>query len=89
MISLQATASLFLKSASPEYGVPEIVNTDQGCQYTSEDWIRCLKEHHIRISMDDKGSSLSITVIIDHIIVCLSCYHAEEMQLGWMKLFDA
>ena len=35
--------------------VPEIFNTDQGSQFTSEKWIKKLKELHIKISMDGKG----------------------------------
>jgi len=38
------------------YGVPEIFNTDQGCQYTSESFTDVLKAHGIRISMDGKGA---------------------------------
>lgn len=34
---------------------PEIMNSDQGCQYTSEDWIDMLKDAGVRISMDGKG----------------------------------
>jgi len=34
---------------------PEIMNTDQGSQYTSDDWIGKLVEHDIRVSMDGKG----------------------------------
>jgi len=34
---------------------PEIVNSDQGCQFTSEDWIDCLREYDIKISMTSKG----------------------------------
>jgi len=34
---------------------PEIFNTDQGCQYTSEAFTGRLKEAHIRISMDGRG----------------------------------
>ena len=37
-------------------GKPEIFNTDQGSQFTSEAFTRLLKEHDIRISMDGKGS---------------------------------
>ncbi|MDP4848851.1 MAG: IS3 family transposase, partial [Verrucomicrobiales bacterium] len=35
--------------------VPEIFNTDQGCQFTSAEWIGRLKELGIKISMDGKG----------------------------------
>ncbi len=35
--------------------VPEIFNTDQGCQFTSAEWISRLKELEIKISMDGKG----------------------------------
>jgi len=34
--------------------VPEIFNTDQGCQFTSDEWIGRLKELEIIISMDGK-----------------------------------
>lgn len=34
---------------------PEIFNTDQGSQFTSETFTGKLKEHGIRISMDGRG----------------------------------
>ena len=37
------------------YGVPEISNTDQGSQFTSDDYIDMLKECGINISMDGRG----------------------------------
>jgi putative transposase len=37
-------------------GKPEIFNTDQGRQFTSEAFTKILTEHDIRISMDGKGS---------------------------------
>ena len=36
-------------------GTPEIFNTDQGCQFTSQDFIVRLQERDIRISMDSRG----------------------------------
>ena len=43
--------------------VPEIFNTDQGCQFTSEEWISRLKELEITISMDGKGRWIDNVVI--------------------------
>jgi putative transposase len=40
---------------SMEYGRPEIFNTDQGSQFTSDDFICVLKEAGVDISMDGKG----------------------------------
>jgi len=37
-------------------GKPEIFNTDQGSQFTSEAFTRILQQHGVRISMDGKGS---------------------------------
>ena len=37
------------------YGAPEIVNSDQGRQYTTAEWERILKSHNILISMDGRG----------------------------------
>ena len=44
-----------LEEALQKFGLPEIFNTDQGSQFTSDDWINCLKAHPIQISMDGKG----------------------------------
>jgi len=44
-----------LEEAIENYGAPEIFNTDQGSQFTCDDFIGVLKEHDIRISMDGKG----------------------------------
>lgn len=38
-----------------KYGRPEIFNTDQGCQFTSEAFTSLLRENEIKISMDGKG----------------------------------
>ena len=43
-----------LKVALAEYGKPEIFNTDQGSQFTSEAFTSVLKQHEIQISMDGK-----------------------------------
>lgn len=39
-------------------GQLEISNTDQGSQYTSIDYINCLKEYGILISMDGRGRAM-------------------------------
>ena len=36
-------------------GKPKIINSDQGCQFTSSMWIEALKRNNIEISMDGKG----------------------------------
>jgi putative transposase len=44
-----------VQEAVERHGAPEIFNTDQGCQFTSDDFTGVLKQHGIRISMDGKG----------------------------------
>ncbi len=44
-----------LEEALINHGTPEIFNSDQGCQFTSEGFTSVLKTHDIRISMDGKG----------------------------------
>lgn len=57
--TLEAEASLsVLKQVIREHGKPEIINSDQGSQFTCEQWITYLKEQDIRISMDGKGRAL-------------------------------
>jgi putative transposase len=47
-----------LKDTIAQYGKPEIINTDQGCQYTSAMWTQYVEGNDIRISMDGKGRAL-------------------------------
>ena len=44
-----------LEEALKNYGTPEIFNTDQGSQFTSEAFTGILSAHGIKISMDGKG----------------------------------
>ena len=44
-----------LEEAISKYGKPEIFNTDQGSQFTSEAFTGILNDHGINISMDGKG----------------------------------
>jgi len=45
-----------LEEAIEKYGCPEIMNTDQGSQYTSERFLQALKDREIQISMDGQGA---------------------------------
>lgn len=44
-----------LQEALAKFGPPEIFNTDQGSQFTSEEWTTPLKAAGVAISMDGKG----------------------------------
>ena len=44
-----------LEEAIAKYGKPEIMSTDQGCQYTGSGWIMTLTKTDIKISMDGRG----------------------------------
>jgi putative transposase len=47
-----------LKDALTEYGKPSIFNSDQGSQFTADNFIKVLSEHEIKISMDGRGRAL-------------------------------
>ena len=44
-----------LEEALQRFGTPEIFNTDQGCQFTSDAFTGVLRDHGVAISMDGKG----------------------------------
>ena len=44
-----------VQSAVSTYGTPAILNSDQGCQFTSKEYKSLLKELHIAQSMDGKS----------------------------------
>lgn len=52
-----------LKTALDRYEKPEIFNTDQGAQFTSNKFIETLESHNIKISMDGKGRALDNVAI--------------------------
>ncbi|WEH93657.1 IS3 family transposase (plasmid) [Acinetobacter soli] len=55
-ISMEVTFCIeTLNEAIEKYGRPEIFNTDQGSQFTSDAFIDVLKSNDIQISMDGKG----------------------------------
>jgi len=44
-----------VQEALSRYGRPEIFNTDQGSQFTSDDFTNLVRDEDIKISMDGKG----------------------------------
>jgi len=52
-----------LEHAWQIYGIPEIFNPDQGCQFTAEAFTGVLKAHGIAISMDGRGRALDTIVV--------------------------
>ena len=47
-----------LQEALDKYGAPEIMNTDQGSQFTSYEWTDALKAAKVKVSMDGRGRYL-------------------------------
>ena len=59
-----------------KYGKPEISNTDQGSQFTSEAFIGVLIANRVSISMDGKGSWR------DNVFVERMCKSGPEIGYG-------
>ena len=56
-LSLSLESGFCVRAVKAALGVsrPDIFNTDQGCQYTSEGFTKVLEDAQVRISMDGKG----------------------------------
>ena len=52
-----------LNDAIAVYGKPDIFNTDQGSQYTSDEFISILTKEDVKISMDSKGRAYDNIII--------------------------
>ena len=52
-----------VKRAIDKYGKPEIINSDQGSQFTSDEYVDFLKEENIRQSMDGKARWVDNVII--------------------------
>ena len=78
---------------------PEILNTDQGCQFTSREWLEALEAHEgLRVSMDGKGRWLDNVFIerlwwsLKHEDIYLKEYRdLAELEEGirrWMRRYN-
>ena len=52
---MEAGFCTYALKAALTKAIPEIFNTDQGAQFTSNDFIKVLNDNNIKISMDHKG----------------------------------
>jgi putative transposase len=84
-----------LEQALNKYGVPDIFNTDQGCQFTSDAFTSVLKSHEITISMDGRGRALDNIFVerlwrsVKHEDVYLRGYtNMPELQAGLAQYFE-
>lgn len=83
-----------LQEALARYGKPEIFNTDQGSQFTSTAFTQVLRDHHVRISMDGRGSyfdnifieRLWRSVKYQYVYICLP-EKGSELRKGLKKFF--
>ena len=56
-ITLEACHAVdVLQEAFNRYGTPEIVNTDQGSQFTAHEFVQAVKDRGCKISMDGRGA---------------------------------
>lgn len=72
-----------LEEALARYGTPEIFNTDQGSQFTSDAFTTALKDAGIRISMDGKGRWMD-NVMIERLWRSLKyeCIYLHAFETG-------
>ena len=72
-----------LEEALSRYGKPEIFNTDQGRQFTSEEFTATLSAAGVRISMDGKGRWMD-NVFIERLwrSVKYECVYLREFESG-------
>lgn len=71
-----------MEDAIARFGVPEIVNTDQGSQFTSYEFTDLLKAHEIRISMDGRGRWLD-NVFIERL------WRSVKHEEVYLKAYDS
>jgi putative transposase len=50
-------------SAFEKYGLPSIINSDQGSVFTSKAYVNLLEEHNVSISMDGKGRWIDNVIV--------------------------
>lgn len=84
-----------ISEAIATYGKPEIINSDQGSQFTSNEYIKMLTDNEIKISMDGRGRALDDIYIerlwrsvkYEHIYIH-SYGTCQELWRGLTEYFD-
>ena len=84
-----------LKSAFSQYGYPAIINSDQGSQFTSDDYMNLLKIQKIRQSMDGKARWIDNVIIerwfrslkVENIFI-YDYSNPRELRLGIFDYID-
>jgi len=82
-----------LTGALSKYGPPEIFNTDQGSQYTSDEFAGILQDNDIRISMDGKGRWADNVIVerlwrtVKYDEVYLNSYQSVQESKDWIGQF--
>lgn len=71
-----------LEEAIEKNGAPEIFNTDQGSQFTCDDFISVLKKAEIKISMDGKGRWID-NVFIERL------WRSVKYEEVYLKAYDS
>ena len=84
-----------LQQSLQQWGKPQIFNTDQGSQFTSDDFVAVLQNHQIAISWDGKGRALDNIFVerfwrtLKYEDVCLRNYQTgSELRAGLVKYFQ-
>lgn len=88
-----------LEEAIARYGKPEIMNTDQGSQYTGADWITTLRKAEIKISMDGRGRYLdnifielllrSLKQEADYLHEITDGFQAKQIIDDWIGFYNS
>ncbi len=84
-----------LEEALARYGTPEIFNTDQGAQFTSEAFTGVLNDRNVAISMDGKGRWLDNVFVerlwrsVKYEDIYLRAYETPAaLRAGLVRYFD-
>jgi len=84
-----------LEEALLKFGIPEMMNTDQGAQYTSHNWVNRLLDQDVKISMDGRGRALDnifterLWRTVKHEDIYLRDYgRMPQLQAGLTEYFE-
>jgi putative transposase len=88
-----------LQEAIAKYGPPEILNTDQGSQFTGAEWVTTLTDAGVRVSMDGRGRYLD-NIFIERLwrslkqeavytVELTDGFKAHSVIRNWMTFYNA
>ena len=81
LVALEPSFCVEALQRALEAGIPSVFNTDQGSQFTCDDFTRVLLDRDLRVSMDGRGRYLN-NIVVERL------WHTVKVEEVYLRDYD-